>query len=152
MFLKKALLAIIVGTSLSAEAKPLSLLESGDYKLISGDKNLCSDFSIDSNDLKAKTLSISASYPFETTNSKHTEESEFDDACVFKEENIREDDNTKIKLVRINEEICTRKQSKKTAIVTIESKTISTAIIKPGEIVLIHKVDDAEPYTCVFKK
>lgn len=145
MFLKqKIILAIMfIGVCFTAQAKQITELEAGSYKLSSGEKRLCPDFLVSKKESSSKSITVGGLYSFETTNSSYNMESDIDPACRFIEKNKREEKNNETLLTRINEEVCKGK---------LRSRTISVAVIQRDSIQVRHEIQGAEPYTCVWSK
>ena len=148
MFLDfKKLAVIFAGIFISASgyAAGIDALDAGEYKLKSGDKELCAEsFEISAKQLKSSNLIIAGVYMFELKSGNTETVSDLDAHCVFKEKSLREDTGvTETKLKRVNQELCSGK---------VKSLTTSQATITRGEIRVLHKVDNAEPYECVWKK
>lgn len=137
-----ALTIVISFAQFSAYAEEAPLMESGHYSPISGEASLCPSFTVKELKSQKKQISISSLYVFSTTNSIKTIPSDLDPECDFKEENRRENQNSKIVLTRINEEVCRGK---------IVSKTKSTATISSEGVAVRHEVDDSEPSVCIWK-
>lgn len=135
--LKVLLVSLTCGMAFSAQAE--SVLKAGNYRLVSGDKGLCLNFSISKSDAAAKNLVLGGLYSFEVGNSNHVIESDLDPECVFKEQNERIDEGEETKLTRINEEVCKGK--------TV-SRTVSTAMFGNGAIKLRHEIQPEVAYSC----
>lgn len=144
MFLniKTLLTMVLVSLSVSAQAANLERLETGRYELTSGEKNLCSNFTVTEATRQSKKVTFGGFYGFEVRNSDHNVESDLDASCEFREQNrLSEEDNSTV-LVRINEEICKGK---------LRSRTVSEAKIREGEIEIHHQVGGAE-LNCIWIK
>ncbi|MGZ3773219.1 MAG: hypothetical protein ACXVCY_02370 [Pseudobdellovibrionaceae bacterium] len=147
MFLKQSKLIALLPfaffiTSANAGNRT-EILSPGFYKLMSGDKNLCSDFQVSKKMSSAKSINLAGKYLFETVNSTFNTKSDNDPNCKFTEQNKREDTSNKTQLTRINEEFCKGK---------LISKTVSIVTLQSNTIELRHEIQGAEPYTCVWKK
>lgn len=137
-------LALTLLSTPSSFAQKISILEAGSYELVSGEKRLCGDFSLSERDINARTLTVGNLYNFEKSNSSHNIESDIDPSCEFREQNKRtEVSSQEVVLTRINAELCKGK---------LRSKTVSKVLIRPQEIQVQHQVDNADPYSCVWKR
>jgi hypothetical protein len=95
-------------------------------------------------DLHARVLNIGARYAFITLNSSRSVESDIDANCEFREQSVRnEEKQNELTLSRLNEEVCSGK---------VASRTLSTLVVRAGELSLTHHIAGAAPYTCVWKK
>lgn len=138
--------AFIIALSFSAMAGtlPVESLEPGSYQLVSGDKELCMNFSLSEKQLKASTLEIGKRYTFELKAGQENLPSDLDKKCTFKENSLREDTGIRQTiLTRINQEICSGK---------VKSTTKSTVTLSRGEVQLVHHMDGDLSYECLWKK
>lgn len=144
MFLKQiALFSLTLAACIPTQAKELTVLEAGSYRLISGNPSLCSDFSISENETSEKIVTLGNSYSYNTTNSTNTVESEFDSNCRFIEQNKVQETANETRLTCIDDERCNDR---------LRSRTISIAVIQRDRIEIRHEINGAEPYTCVWIK
>ena len=141
--IKTLMTMALVALSFSAEAARIQNLETGRYTFVSGEKHVCSDFTVTENMKNAKRIIIGGYYGYEVMNSEYNRESDLDETCRFIENNsIETTAEGDTLLTRINEETCKGK---------LRSKTISEATIRAGEITVRHQIGGAD-YTCVWKK
>lgn len=144
MLLKLSVLILVSSISIitSAQTTPIEVT-AGDYALESGAESLCRNFDLSENDVQGKTVTIGDQYNFEKKISTHQVESDIDEECEFREQNLRKNSDTQLILTRINEEYCKG---------SLRSKTVSTATFSENTITVHHQVDTAPAYTCVWKK
>lgn len=144
MFLKSKslLIAALMILGFSAQAQKITVLSAGQYRLVTGSKNLCTDFSVSEKANSAKAIAIGVRYTYENVNSTHNTQSDIDEDCEFRERNQREDRTQEVVLTRTNEEFCKGNRV---------SSTLSKATITPNEIQVRHEVDGLA-YSCVWKK
>jgi hypothetical protein len=141
--LKILLIAAITSTSSVTLAGTSLTLEPGSYKLIEGDRQLCQSFSLSTKDLDGRSISFGNLYSFEINNSLREIESDINPSCEFKEINQRLDDDGQTIISRTNEEFCREK---------LRSRTVSTATLSGNKIMIVHQIDQAQAYKCLFSK
>lgn len=137
--------ALAVSTSLLLSslsfAGALEAIVPGEYKLVAGNKNLCGDFKLISEDLEGKHLQISSIHTFRTENKEIKSSGK---KCTHLEKSTREDVNaTKAVLTKITREVCAGK---------VVSEARSTLEVTRGEFFMKLVVDNAEPVECRWKK
>lgn len=144
MFLKYiAILFATFAGCLTAQAQESTVLAAGTYNLVSGEQNLCPNFTVSEKEASGKSLTIGSLYSFETMNSNYNLESDLDPNCRFIEQSKREDRGNETQLTRINDEVCNKQ---------LRSRTISIAVIQRDRIEIRHEIQGAEPYTCIWNK
>lgn len=149
--MKTLLLATLTCLSFSAFAQKLPL-QSGDFKLDTGDKRLCSDFTLPTDAESLKYIYL-GEYAYQAVNSSHDVQSDINPNCEFKEKTTREDHGDfESVITRVNEEDCKIMNASGTwsGKWRQRSHTVSTATLRREKIQITHQVDKAEPYTCTW--
>lgn len=109
MFLKVCLTTLcgvfLAQNSLAAELLPG--FAPGKYELVSGDKILCENFSLDKKDLEQTVINIGGRYPMRNQRSKSVLDSDINPrVCEFRQTTDRSTSVNETTLVRINGEYC----------------------------------------------